>query len=298
MTKKTRTAAAESSGRPNAYEMVTGRILEALSEGVVPWRKPWRTTAPRNLTTQRPYRGLWLLTLQPFASPYWLTFRQALALGGHVKRGEHGTPIVFWKILERADDAGELERVPLARTYTVFNAEQCEGIVVPELQARSFNAIEAAQAILDGIPAPRPTIQHGGSQAYYSVASDRIQLPPRESFDRPADYYGTAFHEAGHATGHPTRLGRFTLDQPMAAFRSPDYSKEELIAEMTSAFLSAEAGILEDVLAPAASYIHGRMSALKDDAKLVVHAAAQAQKATDWVLGRQPRAEAENGEEH
>jgi antirestriction protein ArdC len=195
------------------YKLVTDRILALLQQGVVPWKKPWKTTGslvpPSNLVSRRPYRGInvFLLIAQGYGSPFWLTFKQAQQRGGHVRRGEHGTPIVFWRIDEEtSDDEGEQSRSEprriLLRYYTVFNVEQCEGIEITGSSAAeegpAFDPIAACEAVYTNM-ANRPQLRHGGERAFYRRSDDLVQLPKPGSFTRPEHYYSTQLHELGHS---------------------------------------------------------------------------------------------------
>lgn len=298
-------AASSTGGDPSAvYRMVTEQVLDALSQGVAPWRRPWtQAEAPRNIDG-RPYRGInvFLLTLvahsRGYRSPFWLTFNQAKAKGGAVSKGAKSTIVTFWKRLTVEDqETGETKTVPLLRYFRVFNLEQCDGVQLPkaviEAQARieadarrTFCPIEAARILIDNMPA-RPRISHDRDRAYYSPALDLVNLPRPESFDAPEHYYGTAFHELGHSTGHPSRLNRPTVTDADASFGSAKYGREELIAEMTAAFLCAEAGILTmPVLTNSAAYVDNWRRAIKEDVRAVVVAAGAAQRAADWIAGR------------
>jgi antirestriction protein ArdC len=274
----------------NVYEIITSRILDSLKSGVVPWRCPWSVETPRNLVSGREYRGVNVLLLQSaaFSSPHWLTFKQAKDVGGSVKRGERGCPVVFWKIYDKADRAsadGERDRRFLLRYYTVFNIAQTEGIEAPALRARSaFDPIGACEAIVAGYPDP-PTIVHGGGRACYSPALDRVQMPGRESFGAPAEYYSTLFHELTHSTGAASRLERKGVTDPIR-FASHDYAFEELVAECGSAFLAAQAGISVATLDNSAAYVASWAKKVKSEPRWIVEAAAQAAKAADWILGR------------
>jgi antirestriction protein ArdC len=229
-------------------------------------------------------------------SPLWLTFRQANELGGSVRKGEQSTLIVFWKVDQREDQQEqepgdeETQRRFLLRYYRVFNLEQCDlpqGVLdkLPQVETHDHDAIAAAELIVANMP-QRPELETAGSKAFYSLLSDRVTMPPRELFTTAEEFYGTLLHELTHSTGHKTRLARDTITGA-APFGSPTYSKEELCAEMGAAFLCAEAGISPVVIENQASYIAGWLSKLRDDRKLLVYAAAQAQKAADFILDRQ-----------
>ena len=282
------------------YAIVTDKIINLLEEGVVPWRRPWISTGlPRNLVSKKPYRGVnvFLLSASKYVSPFWLTMRQANELGGQIRKGEESTIVVFWKVdaTKRSpeDDAGDQEpksrRRFLLRYYRVFNLEQCElpqAVLdkLPKIETHEHGPIDAAERIIAGMPNP-PEIQYAGSKAFYSSATDRITLPPRELFISAEEQMATTYHEVSHATGHPKRLNRKSITEA-APFGSPTYSFEEMIAEMSAAYLCAEAEISPAVLENQAAYIAGWLKKLRDDRKLLVHAAAQAQRAADYVLGK------------
>ena len=281
-----------------AYEVITETIIEKLEQGTVPWHQPWSNEATKNLISKREYRGInvFLLGTSGYANPYWLTFRQAKQLGGHVKKGERSTPVVFWKWLERErdnPDTGETETVstPLLRYYRVFNVEQCEGIPaekVPTLEnARDFRPIEEAERVVQEMP-QRPIIQHEAAQAFYRPSADVVNMPAPKLFTGDEEYYSTLFHELTHATGHESRLKRLDTDK-VAAFGGKDYSQEELVAEMGSAFLCGHCGIAERIIDNSAAYIQGWLRRLRNDKSLVVFAAAQAQKAVDFILDNERR---------
>ena len=277
-----------------AYEVITDQIIEKLEQGTVPWHQPWSTEMPKNLISKKEYRGIniFLLGAGRYANPYWLTFKQAKQLGGHVKKGERSTPVVFWKWLEHEQENPETDEVetvsaPLLRYYRVFNVEQCEGIPgdkVPALEnARAFHPIEEADRVVKGMP-QRPIIQHEAAQAFYRPSADVVNMPPAELFTSDEEYYSTLFHELTHSTGHESRLNRQDTEK-LAAFGSRDYSQEELVAEMGAAFLCGHCQIAERIIDNSAAYIQGWLRRLRNDKRLVVFAAAQAQKAADFVLG-------------
>ena len=276
----------------DVYQIITERIVAQLEAGTVPWRKPWSPgSQPQNLISRKAYRGVnvFLLGCQTYASPYWLTFRQAQELKGHVLKGQRATPVVFWKILEK-DDAktGEAAKVPLLRYYSVFNAQQCElpdGTVPPtEVVTHPVDPIAECESVVEAMP-KRPEIQHGGDAAFYRPTADTVTMPHRNRFSWSAEYYSTLFHELAHATGHPSRLNRPGITE-QAAFGTQTYSKEELVAEMSAAFLCGHCRIEQTTLTNSAAYIAGWLKKLQDDRRLVVHAAAAAQKAADFILNR------------
>jgi antirestriction protein ArdC len=272
-----------------AYDVVTELIIKQLESGVAPWRKPWRTEMPANLVSKREYRGIniFLLASQGYGSRYWLTYRQAQALGGNVKKGERGTKVVFWKISEfdkENAETGEIEnrKSILLRYYTTFNLEQCEGIKSPE-RAPVINPLEQCESIVRSMPNP-PGFEQD-SRAFYRPSSDMVGMPARSAFHSAEEYYSTFFHELTHSTGHPSRVGREGI-MNHNPFGSEDYSKEELVAEMGAAMLSGVAGIESQTLDNSAAYLQAWINKLKSDSRLIVSAASQAQKAADYILSR------------
>jgi antirestriction protein ArdC len=274
------------------YEQITDRIIILLTQGTVPWHKPWkaRTGLPRNLVSQKSYRGInvFLLLAMSYESPFWLTFRQALQLGGSVRKGEKSCPVVFWKQTTVEDKkSGEPRKIPLLRYYHVFNVAQCDGINIgTEPVAESVHDIIMPDEIVAHMP-QRPVIKHGMTRAFYSPREDYVGLPARERFEQAEGYYATLFHELVHASGHESRLNRATLTEK-AGFGSNPYCKEELIAEMGAAFLCGHAEIVERTIDNSAAYLKSWLEQLRNDKTLIVQAAAQAQKAADFILGNGP----------
>jgi antirestriction protein ArdC len=270
------------------YTIITDRIVSMLNEGVCPWRRPWNrmNAFPSNFTTRKTYNGFnfFLLCTIGHEVPFYLTYRQASELGGNVRKGEQGLPITYWKLLksEELNSKGEPKTVPLLRYYTVFNASQIDGITFPKVESRTgstFEPLTEADAIVSNWR-QGPKIEHGYNRACYCPTTDTLQMPSQTSFDSPEAYYSTLFHELGHSTGHESRLAR----KLSGSFASESYSKEELVAEMTSAFLCARCGIDNSTLGQQAAYLAGWLKALKADPKLVICAAAQAQKAANLIL--------------
>ena len=272
-----------------SYERITERIVSLLEQGTVPWHKPWqvKTGLPRNLVTQKPYRGInpFLLMAMSYESPHWLTLRQANQLGGTVKKGEKSCPVVFWKQMQIEDkEKEESKRIPLLRLYHVFNVAQCEGLKnVPTTEVDAFAVTEAAE-IVAKMP-QSPVIKHGMTAAYYSPHEDCVGMPERKRFNTEDAYHSTLFHELVHSTGHEKRLKRLSITE-RNGYGSDPYCKEELIAELGSAFLCGQAGIVERTIDDSASYLQGWLKRLQEDKTLIVYAAAQAQKAADFILGK------------
>jgi antirestriction protein ArdC len=273
------------------YQIITEQILKQLEAGVAPWHKPWATELPKNLVSGRAYRGInvFLLASQGYGSPYWLTYRQATERGGHVRKGQHGTRIVYWKVDSReVEDPDNPEEVTkrtaiLLRYYVVFNTEQCEGIEAPE-PPRVVNPIGECEHIVARMPNP-PAFEQD-SRAWYRPATDTVGMPARGSFESGEAYYSTLFHELTHSTGHPKRIGREGIER-LNTFGSESYSKEELVAEMGAAMLAGVAGIERRTLANSAAYLKSWIDVLRADSRMVVFAASAAQKAADYILGKQ-----------
>lgn len=285
---------------PTVYEIITQRILTELEKGTAPWHKPWKSALgeePANLSSKRPYRGLnrFLLSQSQYARPYYVTYNQATNFGGQVKKGEHGWPVIFWKrdtYIRKHDDGAETEEKGfLLRYYTVFNVEQCEGLekFMPDApnapKPTDLEPNEKAEYIVRHFP-NSPRIQYRkGDRAFYRPSEDLVVLPEKYQFRSPAEYYSTLFHELTHSTGHASRLHRSTLADALM-FGDTNYSREELVAELGAAFLCGEAGIEnEAALKNSAAYLDGWRRKLKADSKIIVTAAAQAQKAADHILG-------------
>ena len=260
-----------------------------------------RDRVAAQLVSKKQYRGVnsFLLGATKYVSPYWLTLKQANQLGGSVRKGEHGELVIFWKVegVDKADrDTTNIEgnetarRRLLLKFYRVWNLEQCalpQAVLdkLPTIETHQHDPIEAAEKIIAGMP-NRPTIRHEGSKAYYNSVTDQITLPHRELFTSAEEFYGTLDHECLHASGHQSRLNRESITEA-APFGSPVYCREELIAEMGAAFLCAEAGISPVVLENQAAYVQGWLGKIRGDKRLVVIAAAQAQRAADYILNTQ-----------
>ena len=279
----------------DVYASVTNTIIAALEAGTPPWVHPWQSGGldhrPANLGSGRPYRGInvLLLNLQVMQRGYginrWLTYQQAKALGAQVRKGEHGTEVVFFKMLELAgQDRGQSTNddpkvVPLIRSFTVFNADQIDGLpesLLPEPTViHEWEACDAAETIIRQSGA---VVRHGGARAFYSPQHDVIQLPDRSAFVDASRYYQVALHELTHWTGSENRCNRPLLGRQ----HIEAYAFEELCAELGSAFLTDYCG-LPGVLHHA-SYIESWLAALRNDKKLIFAAASQAQKAADYLL--------------
>ncbi len=280
------------------YQTVTDRIVALLEAGTCPWKKSWSggSGMPRNLVSKKEYRGInpFLLSAMPYSSPYWVTYKQAVSLGGHVKRGEKSSMVVFWKMLDKRaatdqDDEATTKtgKIPMLKFYNVFSVEQCEGLTIPpepEEAVNVFTPIENAERIVQGYKGA-PIIRYGGNRAFYRPLDDTVTMPFPHTFDRSESFYAVLAHELGHSSGAKHRLARKEVVD-VNAFGSHDYSVEELVAEFTASFLCAHAGISSETIDMSAAYIKGWLSVLKGDKKMLVVAAARAQVAADLILGR------------
>ncbi len=293
--------------KPDVYQIITDRILQALDKGVIPWRKPWRGGSqgqPKSLATRKNYRGInvWLLSMAAqdagYTSPYWTTYKKAQELGGQVRKGEKSTVVVFWKHIEkeRTTDSGSIVKddIWFLRYYRVFNIDQCDDLnpdklpidVQPDTDEKEldFEPIELCEQIVTNMQ-KRPEITHDNERrAYYRPSTDTVHLPDRKHFETIPEYYQVAFHELGHSTGHESRLGRKNFN--VAAFGSGNYGKEELVAEFCASMLCGVCGIENDTIDQSASYIDNWKRAIKGDKKLVIQAASAGQKAADYITGK------------
>jgi antirestriction protein ArdC len=306
MATATKTRRATAKPKPDRYQEITDRILEAMEDGTLPWRKPWTSAGfARSMSTGKPYRGIniWLLEIAEmvggYSSPWWGTYNQISERGGQVRKGEKSTKVVFWKRSVKTvknDATGEDEDRAMffLNIYSVFNAEQAdwpEGSkrpTEPTDERTEVERFEAAETIMRAyLDNGGPSLSYGGDRAYYAPPLDSIRLPEMADFHSSVGYYSTAFHELTHSTGHESRLNRKGAVEH-TSFGSEMYSKEELVAELGSAYLLGSAGLdldHEDGLAASAAYVAGWKSRLVEDPKLIVQAAAQAQKAVDLILG-------------
>jgi antirestriction protein ArdC len=284
--------------RKDVQQMVTDFVIRRLEEGVIPWQMPFKGYAvPQNYVSKRAYRGINTLLLSSlnYENPYFLTFDQVKELGGKVKKGEKGIPVVFWKVLENKTEThtnrqGDTvaDTKPMLRYYYVFNVAQTENVEYnfpKPIEFKESDTIVAGENIYLNMP-QRPRLEVSNRvQAFYSPAEDYVHMPSKEYFKTNHDYYATLFHELIHSTGHKSRLDREELEG-MSFFGDENYSKEELTAEIGAAFLCAEIKIdTLNVLNSSASYIQSWLRKLKDDKTLIMRASSKAQKAVDFILG-------------
>src|SRR4051812_22379891 len=280
--------------RRDLYGEVSARIIEELERGAAPWVKPWSATpgqnVPQNAVTSRPYSGcnvvlLWLARDRGWATPRFLTFKQALEAGGNVRKGEHGTKVFFVKQLMVKDGEGELAEtrvVSMMREYTVFNVDQCDGLpdCVRAGKAMRVRNTDTRDALADDfLQSTGADIRDGHGEAYYVPSHDFISMPAFQAFKGADHFYNVAFHELTHWTGHKARLDRDLKNR----FGSRDYAAEELVAELGAAFLCAEFGFDGDVRN--AGYIATWIDLLKSDKRAFFSACSKASKAVDYLRG-------------
>ncbi|HDU8497015.1 TPA: DUF1738 domain-containing protein [Morganella morganii] len=282
-----KTKFAKRKAKPDMYQTVTDNIIRALEAGVKPWVCPWTGNGvtsglPVNFSTGTAYSGINIMLLwssaaeQGYTDPRWLTYKQAAEQGGQVRKGEHGTTIIYYKMLEKENEAGETEHIPMLKTFTVFNVQQIDNLAVEYavLPVASFDPIEKAEALTARSGAK---ITEKGIQAFYRPATDEIYLPERFRFNNAANFYATQLHELIHWTGAKSRLNR----EKGSKYGSEKYAFEELIAELGCAFLMADLGITGDVQHE--SYISSWLKALNDDKRFIFKAASAASKAHRYL---------------
>ena len=305
---KTATANAASIDRKDVYTKVTDRIISDLEQGIRPWMKPWNAEHADGRITRplrhngTPYRGMNILLLwgeamtKGYAAPIWMTYKQAQELGANVRKGEHGSLVVYANTISKTEtnEQGEdVEReIPFMKGYTVFNVEQVDGLPAhyyaqPENPLPLSERIEHADAFINSTGA---AIQHGGNSASYAPSRDIVQLPPFEAFKDKESYYATALHELTHWTKAKNRLDR---DFSGKRFGDHGYAREELVAELGAAFLCAEIGITPEVREDHAAYLGHWLTVLKEDKRAIFSAAAHAQRAADYLNGLQKKQESQ-----
>ena len=292
--------------RTNLYSEITDKIIAELEAGRVPWVQPWGTAAakaplamPKNASTGRTYSGINVLLLwgavieRGFSGQSWLTFRQALSLGGNVMKGERGTTVVYADRFvpedekRRARETGEeAQAIPFLKRFTVFNTDQCENLPADVATAAPPVPTDLIEPRVEAlIAATGIDVRIGGNRAFYVPAHDYVQVPPPQAYFEPINWHRTALHELGHASGAPHRLNR----DLSGSFGSKKYAFEELIAEINAAFCCASLGIEPTVRH--ADYIGSWLEVLREDNRAIVRAASQASKAADWLLAFLPEDE-------
>jgi antirestriction protein ArdC len=290
----------------DVYSRITDKIIADLEHGVRPWLKPWNADHAAGRITRPlrhngiPYKGinvvmLWSASVSKgYACPLWLTFKQVQELGGNVRKGETGELVVYANRITRTetDDKGEEQEREIAflKGYTVFNAEQCEGLpahYTAKAEPPALFPIARIERADRFFAATGALIRHGGTRAYYAEGADYVQMPPFETFRDAESYAATLAHEMTHWTKHETRLAR---DFGRVRHGDEGYAKEELVAELGSAFLAADLELTPEVREDHAAYIGSWLKALRDDKRLIFSAAAHAQRATDYLHGLQQAA--------
>lgn len=284
--------------RADVYSRITDQIAAAVEAGAVSCRMPWHhdgtaTSRPINLASGKPYRGINVLVLWATADAHgytqglWGTYRQWLAVGGQVRKGERGCVVVLWKQITNGDDGDErIEgeghgRRAFARAFTVFNIAQIDGYTSEPVPARSEPESHAnAETFIANLGIS--TI-FGGNEACYLPSKDEIHMPHRAQFDDAASFYGVMIHECGHASGAKHRLSRDLSGR----FGSEAYAAEEICAELTSGFVLADLGIAHNPRPDHAAYIASWLAALKHDPRAIFQAASKAQAAADWMHAQQ-----------
>jgi antirestriction protein ArdC len=289
----------------DVYSRITNTIIADLEKGVRPWMRPWSAEHAAGRITRPlrhngiPYKGinvvmLWSASVaKGYACPLWLTFRQAQELGGNVRKGEHGELVVYANRIMRTetDEKGEeIEReIPFLKGYTVFNAEQCEGLPAQysaRVEPPTLTPMQRIERADRFIAATGAVVRHGGTRAYYAEGPDYVQMPPFETFRDAESYAATLAHETIHWTKHKMRLDR---DMGRVRWGDEGYAKEELVAELGAAFLCADLEITPEVREDHAAYMATWLTALHGDKRLIFTAAAHAQRATDYLHGLQPK---------
>jgi antirestriction protein ArdC len=296
--------------KADVYQKITDQIVSELEKGVRLWLKPWNAEHAAGRITRPlrgngvPYQGINVLMLwsaameKGYAAPVWMTFKQATELKANVRKGEHGSLVVYAdKIIRSETDAvtGEdaQRAIPFMKGYTVFNVEQIDGLpehyyAKPAPRIDTIARIDRVEGFFAGTGA---AIRHGGTMAYYNVSQDFVQMPPFECFRDAEGYYATLAHETTHWTRHQSRLDR---DFGRKRFGDEGYAMEELVAELGSAFLSADLDLTPEMREDHASYIASWIKVLKDDKRAIFTAASHAQRAADFLHGLQKQAPAQS----
>jgi antirestriction protein ArdC len=295
--------------KQDVYERITAKIVADLEQGVRPWHKPWNAEAMAGRITRPlrsngvPYRGinivmLWMEAMEKgYCAPVWMTFKQALELGAHVRKGEKGSLVVYADTITRTEtgeDGKESEAViPFMKGYTVFNVEQIENLP-PQYHAKAeappLEKVPRIGRAESFFAATGVSITHGGTMACYAQEPDHIRMPPFESFVDAESYYATLAHECCHWTKHPKRLDR---EFGRKRWGDEGYAMEELVAELGAAFVCADLALTPEVREDHASYIASWLKVLRNDKRAVFAAASHAQKAADYLSGLQPGASVE-----
>lgn len=287
---------------PDMYEVITNRIIEQLEKGTLPWRKTWSSYGlAKNYVSGKTYKGINMLMMNffsPHSIPYYLTYKQAQELGGNVKKGAKAEQVIYFNMVfkdsndntiskEAANTLEGVKVIKFLKYYNVFNVEDIENIDFKfnEVVLKPNEKIERCEQVISGYPSPPQYVEKDKGRAYYSPMEDYINMPPIEQHHNSEAYYATFFHESIHSTGHAKRLNREGIAQ-FDKFGSERYTMEELIAELGASFLCGITGIdREPIIENSAAYIQGWLGKLKGDKQFIFKAAAEAQKAVDFIIG-------------
>ena len=295
----------QSKSKVNLYQSVTDRIIEKLEQGVAPWRRTWsRYGLARNYASKHIYTGInmVLMNMTEHPIPYFMTFNQIKQEGGKIRKGSKAEQVIYYNFYYKDENDRTLSReqainaqqqgqeiqvLKFIKYYNVFNIADVEGIEfeVPEVTLRDNEQINACEQIIAEMPQCPEFVTIDADRPFYSPTRDVVNMPSIRQFESSQDYYATCFHELAHSTGHPSRLNREGITNP-TGFGSKSYSREELIAEMAAAFVCAKVNIdVEPLMDNSASYLAGWLKVLKEDNGFIFKAAAEAQKAADFILG-------------
>lgn len=277
--------------RKDTFQRVTDLIVNAIETGTGSYKMPWRTnggfaSSPINAVSRKPYRGVNILVLwataqeKGYRTGTWATYKQWQELGAQVRKGEKSANVVFWKFFESEEldpDTLKNKRIPMAKDYWVFNADQVDGYQQPEAPEETpGERIERAERFFQELGV---SVKPGGNQAFYRPSTDTVHMPAFEAFKEPLHYYSVLSHETTHWTGAESRLNR----DMKSRFGTESYAMEELVAELGAAFLCSELGIPTDPREDHAPYISSWLTVLKNDKRAIFTAAAKAQEAVDWM---------------
>lgn len=296
---------ARTAGR-DLYQEATNKIIQMIEQGVAPWRRTWSTYGlARNYATGHIYTGINLILMNNTSHPipYFMTFNQVKEQNGQIRKGAKAEMVIYFNVFykdgadqtltkeqarTRANQGEEIQVLKFIKYYNVFNIADIEGIdfEIPEIELKHNEKIDQCESIIAQMPNCPEFRSIDGNRAFYSPALDFINMPTIAQFDTAEDYYATFFHELTHATGHVSRLGREEVMNPQT-FGSKPYSREELVAEMGASFLCSSVQIdFDNIIENNAAYLAGWLKILQADSKFIFKAAAEAQKAADYVLNR------------
>ncbi len=304
MTKQQTTTTAGTAAKRDLYSEVTNKLIGMIEQGTAPWRRTWSQYGlARNYATGHIYSGINMILMNttPHPIPYFMTFNQIQEQGGKIRKGSKAEMVIYFNIYYKdANDqtlnkpqaaamraqGQEVQILKFIKYYNVFNIADIEGIdfVIPEVTLKENEQIERCEQIITEMPHRPAFRQMDANRAFYSPIHDFVNMPDIRQFDSPQAYYATLFHELAHSTGHASRLARPEVMNP-EGFGKKSYSQEELVAEMAASFLCASVQIdYDDITENSAAYLAGWLKVLKADSKFIFKAAAEAQKAADYIL--------------